>query len=152
MPDERPAQTESKPGWEIAGPSTSCYEHANNNVPQAIFRLIRLKNASGDQELEIVLPGKLIGSGGFSGSIWLRLEPLECNDAAKVAWRVSEPIQLSMLLRQLAKADDKFIEALALVAMSVAAPKGFVPQQGPMACTKFFPQPKSSRLVPGTAP
>jgi len=96
-----------------------------------------------------MLPGRLTVA-GLAKPVWLRLEPVSHNDAAMSAWRVREPAQIDMSLLQLAKEDGKFIEALALVAMSVAAPRGFVPHQPPVECMSFRPSPmKSDRLFPG---
>ena len=148
----------AQPNWEVAAPSiANRYDRVvdtDSRKPQIIFRLVRFAKVSEAQpssaslSLEIRLPGSLTVK-GRNESVWLRLNPVSCNDAALSAWGTRDPGQVGISLCQLAKADDNFIEILAVVAMSVAAPRGFVPQQPSSECMTFSPSPKTARFAPG---
>jgi hypothetical protein len=97
----------------------------------------------------IMLPGRIPQS---SVDIWLRAEPVSCNEAAKSAWRLIEPNDITPWLCRLAMADGFFLDSLATVSMSVAAPKGMVLSEGHQRAShsvSYKPGTAQSELIPG---
>lgn len=144
-------QTSSPSAAAAVQQATSIKARAESTSPRVILRLSRLRASDASliapsSCIELMLPGKLSDGGD---DVWLRAQPVSCNDAARFAWRLSEPCDVTPFFCRLAMAEGSFLDSLAVVAMSVAAPKGLVGHQKPMSSVVYQPAASHADLVPG---
>ena len=128
-----------------------------SHAPRILFRLKAPSERGQDSEdtmwedyLDLAIPQFAQIHGATSSTLsglWLRALPTSCNDAARAAWRIPSPSGIPSL-RELAHADPSFLECMAQVALSVAAPQGMAPMQ-PLRNAIYRPAAQSSSLVPG---
>lgn len=100
--------------------------------PQVILRLLPVPQshvpslASSTGVLDLTLPKGMTSSnrGGAQTKCWLRAQPCFASEAAKVAWAAADASEIAQSLKELARSDPGFLNVLAEVATSVAAPIG----------------------------